>query len=136
VSADATRSVSLEWESGQVFHAKSPAGASITLDGDTVRGFSPMESLLSSVSACMGIDIVHILGKMRIELGGLHIAVEGDRAAEPPRYFERIRMRFRFEGNLPRDKAERAVELSLEKYCSVFHSMRRDIDVETTIEMS
>jgi putative redox protein len=135
MSDDNVRKVELLWTSGQVFRAETPSGSSITLDGDVIEGFSPMESLLASVGACMGIDVVHILTKMHIELQGLAVSTEGERAIDPPRYFQRVRMRFRFSGPVPKDKAEHAVELSLAKYCSVFHSMRRDIEVETAIEL-
>ena len=83
----------------------------------------------------MGIDVVVILERMRVGLKGLSISVEGERVAEPPRYFNRMRLRFRIRGQVPRDKAERAVKLSFEKYCSVFHTLRNDIDVDTVIEL-
>lgn len=82
----------------------------------------------------MGIDVVVILAKMRVGLEGLDVTVDGERMAEPPRYFRRLRFEFRLRGNVPRDKAERAVDLSLEKYCSVLHTLRKDIEVETVIE--
>ncbi len=83
----------------------------------------------------MGIDVVIILEKMRVGLEGLSITVEGDRVAEPPRYFHRMRLRFRIRGDVPHDKAERAVTLSCDKYCSVFHTLRNDIDIDTAIEL-
>ncbi len=79
----------------------------------------------------MGIDVVIILEKMRVGLEGLSITVEGERVAEPPRYFHRMRLQIRIRGDVPRDKAERAVKLSFEKYCSVFHTLRNDIDIDT-----
>ncbi len=127
--------VELAWVSGQRFDTTDASGLSLTLDGDTESGFSPTEALLSSLGACMGIDVVIILEKMRVGLEGLSITVEGDRVAEPPRYFHRMRLRFRIRGDVPRDKAERAVKLSFEKYCSVFHTLRNDIDVDTVIDL-
>ena len=127
--------VELAWRSGQRFDATDASGSSSTLDGDTENGFSPTEALLSSLGACMGIDVVIILEKMRAGLEGLSITVEGERMAEPPRYFHRLRLQFKIRGDVPRDKAERAVKLSLEKYCSVFHTLRNDIDIDTVIEL-
>ena len=129
------RRIELEWVSGQRFEAKADNGLETTLDGDRKDGFSPMDSLLSSLCACMGIDVVMILEKMRTGFTGLRISIEGERAEEPPRYFRRVRMHFFIRGNVPRDKAQRAVDLSFEKYCSVFHSLRKDIDVDTTIDI-
>ncbi len=133
-----TTRVELAWVSGHRFDTTDTSGSSLTLDGDTESGFSPTEALLSSLGACMGIDVVIILEKMRVGLKGLEglsITVEGERVAEPPRYFHRMRLRFRIRGDVPRDKAERAVKLSFDKYCSVFHTLRNDIDIDTVIEL-
>ena len=130
-----TTRVELAWASGQRFDAADASGSSLMLDGDTESGFSPTETLLSSLGACMGIDVVNILEKMRVGLSGLSITVEGERVADPPRYFHRMRLRFRIRGPVPRDKAERAVKLSFEKYCSVFHTLRNDLDIDTVIEL-
>ncbi len=129
------RRIELEWVSGQRFEAKSDNGLETTLDGNRKDGFSPMDSLLSSLSACMGIDVVMILEKMRTGFTGLRISIEGERVEEPPRYFHRVRMHFEIQGDVPLDKAQRAVDLSLEKYCSVFHSLRKDLVVDTTIDI-
>ncbi len=126
-----TTRVELAWVSGQRFDTTDASGSSLTLDGNTESGFSPTEALLSSLGACMGIDVVIILEKMRVGLEGLSITVEGERVAGPPRYFHRMRLRFRIRGDVPRDKAERAVKLSFEKDCSVFHTLRNDIDIDT-----
>lgn len=127
--------IDLVWGAGQRFDAMDDQGISIALDGERRSAPSPTETLLASLGACMGIDVVMILEKMRTKLEELRIAVEGDRAEEPPRYFERIRLRFEIRGDVPRDKAERAVKLSFDKYCSVFHTLRKDLEVETEIEI-
>ncbi len=75
------------------------------------------------------------LEKMRSGFTGLRISIEGERVEEPPRYFHRVRMHFEIQGDVPRDKAQRAVDLSFEKYCSVFHSLRKDLVVDTTIDI-
>lgn len=131
----AATSVELAWVSGERFDVTNASGSKSTLDGGTHTGFAPTEALLSSVGACMGIDVVLILEKMRTRLEGLSITVDGERAPEPPRYFRRMRLRFEIRGDVPRDKAERAVSLSLDKYCSVFHSLRNDIEVDTVVEL-
>ena len=129
------RRIELEWVSGQRFEAKSDNGLETTLDGNRKDGFSPMDSLLASLGACMGIDVVMILEKMRTGFTGLSISIEGERVEEPPRYFHRVRMHFEIQGDVPLDKAQRAVDLSFQKYCSVFHSLRKDLNVDTTIDI-
>lgn len=129
------RRIELEWVSGQRFEAKSDNGLETTLDGNRKDGFSPMDSLLASLCGCMGIDVVMILEKMRTGFTGLRISIEGERVEEAPRYYRRIRMHFEIQGDVPRDKAQRAVDLSFEKYCSVFHSLRKDLVVDTTIDI-
>ena len=131
-----TTRIELTWASEQRFDATDASGSTLTLDGDTKSGFSPTEALLSSLAACMGIDVVVILEKMRVGFQGLSITVAGDRVAEPPRYFNRMRLQFRIRGDVQLEKAERAVKLSFEKYCSVFHTLRSDIDIDTVIELA
>jgi putative redox protein len=127
--------IRLEWTGGERFDATSPAGASLHLDGDGASGFSPTQALLASVAGCMGIDVVLILQKMREGFLGLEVEVTGDRMEEPPRYFRSVQIRFLIEGTVTRERAEHAVRLSLDRYCSVFHTLRKDIEVGTTIDL-
>ena len=78
-----------------------------------------------------------MLKKMRVALEALSIEVHGTRRDEHPRRYTDIRYRFRIAGEgLDQSKAERAVELSLEKYCSVVHSLAPDISVGYEIELA
>lgn len=133
--ANDIRRVDLSWSAGQAFSAKSRSGHTIVLDGDVDAGQSPMEALLSALGGCMAIDVVHILEKMRVQLTGLKLEVEGVRRSSEPRSFRRIALRFHLTGDIATDKAERAVQLSLDKYCSVFHSLSPEIEIETGIEI-
>ncbi len=96
-----------------------------------------MEALLLSLGGCMGIDIQAILEKGRVPLEGLEVDLEGVRAEEAPKRFTRIRMDVRVTGagEENRTKVERAVQLSRDKYCSVFHSLRSDMPVEIEIQL-
>jgi putative redox protein len=131
----ASQSIRLEWSGGQTFAAESPVGASIALDGETKTAFSPTQALLASVAACMGIDVVLILQKMREGLEGLDVEVEGERVDEPPRYFRAINIRFTIDGTVSKERAEHAVQLSLDRYCSVFHTLRKDLEVRTSVDL-
>ena len=78
-----------------------------------------------ALCSCAGLDIVEILQKMRTPLSSLHIEADAERAVEPPRVFTRIHLRFRLGGRgLSRDQAQRAVTLSMDKYCSVAGMLR------------
>lgn len=86
-------------------------------DGD---GFRPMQSLLAAAGACSSIDVVSILKKQRIEGYGLTITVEGEReSGKDANLWKTVHLHFAFTGPVPVDKAQRAVELSVTKYCSV-----------------
>jgi putative redox protein len=96
-----------------------------------------MQALLLACAACSGADAVVILQKMRVQLSALEVEVEGTRRDEEPRRYVAVRFRFRLAGaGLDRAKAERAVSLSLEKYCSVVHSLAPDVDVAHDIEIA
>jgi putative redox protein len=104
-------------------------GASKSIGGDE-SGFRPMELVLAAVASCSGIDAINILKKSRVEFTGMDIAVEGARKDGIPSPFTDIKVIFRVHGpNVDRAKAEKAVSLSLEKYCSVSASLDPNIKV-------
>lgn len=105
------------------------------IDGGSAAGPSPMDHLLLGLAGCMAVDVRMILGKSRVPLEALEVEVEGERAPEPPRRFVRLRLVYRVKGPREEDQAklERAVALSREKYCSVLHSLRPDIDLAIDI---
>ena len=78
-----------------------------------------METVLAALGGCSGVDVVKILNQQKEPLTGLEIEVAGTRADTVPAVFLAIEVTFRLRGKLTRHKAERAVALSMEKYCSV-----------------
>lgn len=133
------RAVRLEW-SGERLRFRGggtdPVSAEIVLDADNEEGPSPMLALLLAAAGCTGADVVSILKKMRVDLRALSVEVDGARRDEHPKRYTAITYRFRIEGEgLDRAKAERAVELSLERYCSVAHSLAPDIVITHEIEL-
>lgn len=129
------RRVTLRWSEAMRFEARTGSGAVTSIDGEGGLSPSPVELLLESVGACSGIDVVEILRKGRHDVEELEVEVEGTRRSEAPRRYTDLRFTFRIRGEVPRAAAERAVDLSLEKHCSVFHTLREDLDVETEIQM-
>jgi putative redox protein len=104
-------------------------GASKSIGGDE-SGFRPMELVLAALASCSGIDTVNILKKSRVPFTSLDIEVEGDRKDAIPAPFTQITVTFRIHGEgIDRAKAEKAVALSLEKYCSVSASLDPTITV-------
>ncbi len=96
-----------------------------------------MLALLLACAGCSGADVVTILQKMRVRLTALRIDVEGTRRAEEPRRYVAVRFVYRLSGDgVDRAKAERAVALSLEKYCSVVHSLAPDIAITHEIRLA
>jgi len=81
-------------------------------------GVSPMQMLLMGVGGCTAIDVVDILRKQRQPLTGLEVQVTGERAEEYPKPWSAMHVHYIFTGNgLDTQKIERAIELSVEKYC-------------------
>lgn len=107
----------------------------IVVDGDGAAGPSPMQLAAFGLAGCMAADIVAILQKGRHPLSGLRVSFSGERAAEPPRRFLSISLHFHVTGAVPSDAVERAIALSREKYCSVWHSMRPDIAFLTSFDV-
>ena len=126
--------VDLTWEGDQRFSGRA-SRSTMVLDGQGEAGPSPVEALALALAGCMGIDVVHILTKGRHEPKALQARLEADRAATEPRRIVAVRLRFTVTGNVPPETVERAIALSREKYCSVWHSLRQDISFETTFEV-
>jgi putative redox protein len=124
--------VRLTWEEGLEFTATHLAH-SWTLDGKNEAGPTPVIALASALAGCMAIDIVHILIRGRHKVRALDAEFRGQRADADPKRFTRIDLSFTVATSAPLEAVERAVELSHEKYCSVWHSMRQDIEFHTSV---
>lgn len=128
--AGKTANVSVRWRNQIVFEGSGTGQPSIVVDGDTQVATSPVQLLLVACASCTGADIVEILEKMRVVLRTLEIEAEGTRREDYPRRFTAIHFRFRVGGDgVDEAKMRRAVDLSLEKYCSVMASLAPDIRV-------
>jgi putative redox protein len=108
----------------------------VVLDSERRAGLSPMQALAVSLAGCMALDVVDILQKGRLALDGVRARLESERRAEPPRYLTRVALHFTVSGDVPPDRVERAIALSRERYCSVWHSLRPDIDFRTSFEVA
>lgn len=124
----------LEWTAGMAFIAGAPGGPTITLDGDGAKGPGPMVALLLAAGGCAGSDVVSILEKKQVTLRRFSIDVTGRRNSDYPRRYNELTLVFRLAGDgLTPAKAKQAVDLSVEKYCSVLLSLNPDIPIRTEI---
>jgi len=122
------RHASVNWTSGLIFEGSAPGGPAIRMDGDGVAAPSPVVTLLLAAASCSGADIVSILEKSRAGLTSCRIEMTGTRQEAHPRRFIAIHMVIHLAGTaLDEAKARHAIRLSLEKYCSVVHSLAPDI---------
>jgi putative redox protein len=126
--------VELTWQGGRRFEARA-GDRTMVVDSERRAGLSPTEALAVSLAGCMAIDVVDVLQKGRFELDGVEARLESARRPDPPRYVTRVALHFVVRGNVPPDRIERAIELSRERYCSVWHSLRPDIDFRTSFEV-
>ena len=124
----------LTWQGDLRFHASTPR-TSIILDSDSTAGPSPPEALAMALAGCMAIDVADIVIRGRHDLKSLEAKIVGQRREDPPRHFISFRLHFALTGNVPLHAVERAIQLSRDKYCSVWHSLRQDIDLLTTFEV-
>jgi putative redox protein len=124
----------LTWQGDLRFHAASRS-TTLLLDGDSVAGPSPVQTLAFSIAGCMAMDVVDIVRKGRHPVLAMEAHFDGDRAQTHPRRFVAIRLKFVLHGEVPNEAVERAIALSREKYCSVSTSLRHDIAIVTSFEV-
>ena len=95
-------------------------------NGGDDNGFRPMQLMLAALGSCSAIDMVSILQKQKQILSGLKINIEAEREQDAiPSLWKNIQVHFKLSGDINFDKATRAAELSIEKYCSVAETLRR-----------
>ena len=112
------------------FDAKDAYGHTVRLDsspesGGTNFGVRPMQMLLMGLGGCSGIDIVSILNKQRQTVDSFHMTIDGEREkGKEPTLWEFVNIVFDLKGDIDPDKAKKACQLSMDKYCSVAATLR------------
>lgn len=113
------------------FEAKNEDGRTVLMDaaekiGGRNRGVRPTQMLLMALAGCSAIDIINILKKQRQQIDDFQAEVEGEQEdlKDAAKVFTDIHVVFKLKGNIEPEKAKRAVELSMEKYCSVEKTLR------------
>jgi putative redox protein len=123
--------VDLVWAHDLVLTGSSGT-TSMTLDSASVAGPSPMQALGFALAGCMAMDVIHVLKKGRHDFRGLTTSLVAERAEDEPRRFASVAMHFIVAGNVPPEPVQRAIDLSRDKYCSVWNSLRQDIELKVT----
>jgi putative redox protein len=129
--------VSMRWLKDLQFEGGGPGQPSILVDGDTKVATSPVQLLVLAAATCTASDIVIILEKQRIKLEALDISVRGTRRKEPPRRLTALAFHVSVRGaGADEGKVRRAIDLSLEKYCSVVASLAPDIPIRYDVTIA
>lgn len=118
------QSINLDWTEAMSFETQ-VNGHKIVLDADEAVGGHnlgprPKPLILVALAGCTAMDVVSMLGKMRVQPDAFRVNVEGELTDEHPKVYQKLHIQYIFRGeNLPLDKLEKAVNLSQEKYCGV-----------------
>ncbi len=127
----------LAWDKELIFRGRTQEGYEIEFDAHVQWGCKPTDALLLSLAGCMAIDVVMFLQKMKMELDSFNVDIDGERNAMPPQYFKTVNIALHLAGkSLNANKVARAVSLSHEKYCSVYNSLRKDMEVKVSYNIT
>lgn len=119
----------VKWTGGMQFLGVAGSGHAVALDAAEEGGGRdsaprPTELLMIAQGGCTGMDVVSILRKMKVPVDHFEMEVEGETTAEHPKYLKKIRIVYRIWGNVSEENFKKAIELSLEKYCTVANTLK------------
>lgn len=133
----ASHTVTTVWKENMQFETDNPSGHKVLIDtseenGGNNSGLGPKAMMLSSLAGCSGLDVVSLLKKMRTSIADFKMEVTGELTEEHPKYYDKVSVDYHFYGdNLDEDKINKAVNLSVEKYCGVMEMFRKFAEVKT-----
>lgn len=131
-----TNHISTKWKGGMAFESNNPSGIDLTIDagpddGGEGKGLRPKALMLSGLAGCSGLDVASLIKKMKLEVDDFTIETIANLTDEHPKYYDHVVIEYHFHGaNLNEDKLQRAVDLSVEKYCGVMEMFRRFAELE------
>lgn len=129
--------ITTHWKGGLTFESDNPSGKTVIMDTDIDGqderyGLGPKAMMLSALAGCSALDVISVLDKMKSPIDDFKIEVSGELTDEHPRYYHLVVVDYHFYGSdLDQKKCERAVELSIEKYCGVMEMFRQFAKVKT-----
>ncbi|WP_290696386.1 OsmC family protein [Lacinutrix sp.] len=131
--------VTTVWKEKMIFESDNPNGYQFNLgksenSNDPYKPLGPKATMLSSLAACSGLDVVSIAEKMKTEFTDFKIEVEAELTDEHPRTYHTVLVDYYFYGSaLDEKKIKKVVDLSVEKYCGVMEMFRQFSKVKTQI---
>ncbi len=137
-----TNIVTTEWQRDMVFKTTNPSGDTIMIDSDaefggTKSGVRPKALMLSSLGGCTGLDVVSLMNKMKVEFDNFKVVVSGELTDEHPKYYKKVTVDYYFYGkDMNEAKINKAVSLSVERYCGVFEMFRHFAEVSHNIHIN
>ncbi|WP_298340965.1 OsmC family protein [uncultured Algibacter sp.] len=134
-----TNKVTTKWLGNMRFESTNPSGHNLFIDageenGGKSEGYRPKALMLSGLAGCSGLDVAALIKKMKLDVDDFNIEVEANLTEEHPKYYDKVAMHFHFYGShLNEKKLQRAVDLSIEKYCGVMEMFRQfsELDIQT-----
>ncbi|QXP72943.1 OsmC family protein [Tenacibaculum sp. AHE15PA] len=134
----ASHTVTTVWKENMQFETDNPSGHKVLIDtseenGGNNSGLGPKAMMLSSLAGCSGLDVISLLNKMRTSVVDFKMEVTGELTEEHPKYYNKVSVDYHFYGtDLDEEKINKAVKLSVDKYCGVMEMFRKFADVKTT----
>jgi putative redox protein len=134
------QTINVNWLENMAFEAE-VNGLKILIDADEKvggknRGPRPKPLMMVALAGCTGMDVISILGKMRVKVDRFNVKVEGDLEEEHPKPYRKMHIIYQFSGqDLPMEKLEKAVNLSQERYCGVSHNYRKAMELTHEIQI-
>ena len=128
--------VQTTWKGGMLFESTNPGGNLLINDGEesTQVAYTPKALMLASLAGCSGLDVASLLKKMRAEVDEFTIDIEANLTDEHPKHYDKVKVIYNFYGtDFKKDKIEKAVDFSVERYCGVMEMFRKFAEV--TIEI-
>ena len=127
--------VTTTWLGNMKFESTNPSGHNLFIDageenGGNSEGYRPKALMLSGLAGCSGLDVAALIKKMKLDVDTFKIDVDANLTEEHPKYYDKVAMNFHFYGNnLDEKKLQKAVDLSIEKYCGVMEMFRQFAEV-------
>ena len=132
----ATNHITTKWLGNMAFESNNPSGHSFKIDiakedGGDGSGMRPKALMLSSLAGCSGLDVASLIKKMKLDVEEFTIETIANLTDEHPKYYDTVTIEYHFHGkNLNEGKLQKAVDLSVEKYCGVMEMFRRFAELE------
>lgn len=133
-----TNKIEVSWKGKMLFESVAPEG-SVLIDADEAvggqgKGLRPKAMMLTSLAGCTAMDVISLLKKMRAEVADFKVEVAANLTYEHPKFYDKVHVTYQFFGSdFKKDKIEKSVKLSVERYCGVFEMFRQFSDISHEI---